>query len=100
MKLLYKHKLDFDRTLEYVKDNWDDVTTLSREILNLLDFKTGYFFTLLPSDANLKAIYDFKLGGILPQFPEQEHIVNGYRSTFSWIPTIDTEISHLIFRRN
>jgi len=98
MKSLNKHKLNFNPTWEYVKDNLDGVNALSVELLNLLNFKNGYFFTLLPDDANLEEIYHFNCGGILPQYPEEEHIVNGHKSTYSWIPNINNELSQLILK--
>jgi hypothetical protein len=98
MKQLIKHKLKFDSAWEYVRENLDNVNALSSELLNLLDFKNGYFFTLLPDEANLTEIYHFKCGGILLQYPEEEHVVNGYKSTYSWIPDIDKELSPLILK--
>jgi hypothetical protein len=98
MKQLNKHQLDFDRASEYVRDNLDNVNGLSRELLNLLDFKKGYFFTLLPDDANFDRIYEFKAGLVLSQNPTLEHIINGHRSTYTWIPHIDEELSDLILK--
>jgi hypothetical protein len=98
MKQLNKHKLDFDLVWEYVQDDLDKTNALSSELLNSLAFKDGYFFTLLPDDANLKNIYDFKGGLVLPQYPEEEHIVNDHRSTYSWVPDIEDEMSHLILK--
>lgn len=96
MKNLNKHILNFDLTWIYVEDQLNGTNTLSSEILNIIKLKEGCFFTLLPDDADLKEIYNFKCGGILPQYPEEENIINGVKSTFSWIPNIRKEIAHLI----
>ena len=98
IKQLLKYKLDFDSSWEYVFDNLDKVNTLSIQLLKLLNFKDGYFFTLLPNDANLDNIYDFKGGLVLPQNPIETHIVNGHKSYYSWIPNIRNELSHLILK--
>lgn len=98
MKQLYKKEIDFNTTLEYVLDNLNNVNALSTELLNLLDFQSGYFFILLPRDANYKQIYQFKEGGILPQNPLEKYFNNGHLSTYSWIPDIDEELSELIFK--
>jgi len=99
MKQLNKHKLNFDPTWKYVKNNLEKATTLSAELLNLLDFKNGHFFTLLPNDANIKRLYEFEGGVILPQNPEQEYFVSGKRATYSIIPTIRKELSELILKK-
>lgn len=98
MKKLNKHQLEFNPVWEYVQDNLDDVNTLSSELLQLLDFKKGHFFTLLPNDANFEEIYHFKYGGILPQYPEEKYFINGHWSSYSWIPDIYLELSQLILK--
>jgi hypothetical protein len=96
LKRLNKLKLDFNPVMEYVIKQLGTINTLSCELLKLLNFKEGHFFTLLPDDANLKGIHHFKWGGILPQNPIQEQIIDGRRSTFTWIPDTDKEMSLLI----
>jgi hypothetical protein len=44
IRKLIGHKLDFELVLNYVKDNLDDLNTLSKKLLNTIDFKTGHFF--------------------------------------------------------
>lgn len=39
MEKLYRHELDFERTMEFVKDNLTEINVLSAELLNLVDFK-------------------------------------------------------------
>lgn len=96
MDQLNKHILHFDTTWEYAYQSLHEVNTLSSELLNLVDFKKGSFFTLLPTGANLERLYEFKAGLILPQYPEEEYFVNGRKATFTRIPTIEEELSELI----
>ncbi|MFZ0564655.1 MAG: hypothetical protein WAM28_00435 [Chlamydiales bacterium] len=91
MRQLHKHVLDFDADWKFTYDSLDDVNKLSSKLLDLLDFKSGNFFTLLPEEANIKKLYEFKTGLILPQ-SEESYYVNGKKSTFTRIPTIDEEI--------
>ena len=57
MKKLKKHKLKFDLTWKYIQNSLREINTLSNELLNLLKFKNGKFFTLLPWNANVERIY-------------------------------------------
>lgn len=74
----------------------DKTNILSSELLSLVDFKNGVFFTLLPGDADKHLLYDFKTYGILPQYPEEVYFVDGKKSTYSFIPSIKNELSDLI----
>jgi hypothetical protein len=98
MKRLNKHKLDFESAYEYIKDNLDKVNALSAELLKLVNFKNGHFFTLLPDNANFERIYDFEWGGVLPPNPIEECIVNGHKSTYSIKNSINDELSPLILK--
>ena len=55
-KKLNKHMLDFNPTWEYIQDELDKANALSSELLNLLNFKNGHFFALLPNETNLEEI--------------------------------------------
>lgn len=100
MSQLYKYQLTFDSAWKYIHDDLDDVNMLSKELLNLLNFKNGNFFTLLPNNANLERINEFKWGGILQSNPIQEYTINGNTAYYSiknsitdqLIPTILNEI--------
>ncbi|WP_068471236.1 hypothetical protein [Candidatus Protochlamydia phocaeensis] len=98
MKRLNKNLLDFDLTWEYVQDNLDKTNVISSELLSTINFKKGYFFTLLPDDANLQAIHKFNYGGILPQNPIQEYFVDGHRATFSIKKSVREELSLIILK--
>lgn len=99
MKKIYRHELDFDRTMKFVKDNLTDVNALSSELLNLVDFKSGVFFTLLTLGPDLERLYEFKNGIILPQFPVIVSEIDGKKSIVQKIPTIKEELSDFIFQK-
>ncbi|PJD95542.1 MAG: hypothetical protein CK425_08485 [Parachlamydia sp.] len=99
MKNLYRHELDFDRTMKFVKDNLTDVNSLSSELLNLVDFKSGVFFTLLTLGSDLERLYEFKNGIILPQFPVIVSEIDGKKSLIQKVPTIKEELSDFIFHK-
>jgi hypothetical protein len=94
-RLLFKHYLDFEPTWKFTYDSLYDVNQLSTELLNVIDYKSGDFFTLLPKEANIERLYKFKSGLMLPQ-SEESYYENGEKSTFTRIPTIDEEIADLI----
>lgn len=99
MKLLIKHTLNYEPTWEYVKDNLDQVNALSILSLKLIDFKEGNFFTLLPEDGNIKWLYNFQGGGILPPNPVQEHILDGKKTFYRVGVSIMEDLSTLIFKK-
>jgi hypothetical protein len=96
MKLLNKHLLDFNSSLEYVKDNLHETNKLCSSLLNLINFKNGYFFTLLPENSYLQSIYEFKTSNIFHQNPLEENYLNGCKSIYSIKNSIINEISELI----
>jgi hypothetical protein len=97
-QFLNKYELDFSSAWEYTLNTLDDANALSIELLKLLDFKEGYFFTLLPEDSNFERLYEFKAGVILPQFPVQEQIIDEKKITFSRIPNRRKELSEMILK--
>lgn len=97
MKELHKKILDFETTLKYVQDNLDETNALSSELLKLVNFKNGYFFTLLPENANFKSIHDFNAGWILPSNPVIEYPVNESMASYSIKNSIEDELIPLIF---
>lgn len=97
MNKLYRFELDFNPTMQFVKDNLEEVNTLSNELLNLVDFNSGVFFTLLFLGSNLDRLYEFKEGIILPQNPIIECQIDGITSKHSRTPTIKEELSEFIF---
>lgn len=97
--LLNRYELNFDQTWEYIYNNLQGGNTLSSELLHLIDFRKGRFFTLLPNDANLERKYEFEAGLVLKQNPVQEYFINGKKCTYSEIPTINEQIAYLIIQK-
>lgn len=97
MARLHRHELNFERSIAFVRDNLDNVNTLSNEILNSVNFIAGTFFTLLPPGSDLDRLYEFKEGVILPQNPIIESIINEKKSRHSVTPTIEEALSEFIF---
>jgi len=96
VKKLYRHELDFDQTMKFVKDNLTEINALSIELLNLIDFKSGAFFTLLPEGSDLERLYEFKGGVVLPQNPIEFTEKNGKKSFFQKVPTVEKELCEFI----
>lgn len=86
-----KYKLNPARALLYINYNFKGTNALSDEILNLINFEKGSFFALLPNDAHIEKILEFKTGGILSQNPIQECCISGKKSYYSITPTIREE---------
>ncbi len=96
MKKLKKYKLNFDQTYEYLKSNLDQTNVLSYELLNLLSFKNGSFFTLMPDDTSPDKLHCFEAGGILPQQSIKEYI-NGQIKHYSIVQTVRDEVADMLF---
>ncbi len=100
MRILNKYVLEFDKAFAYLNDQLNGGNSLSKELLNNLNFENGYFFTLLPENANFEELYMFEGGWILPQNPILEQVSkSGKKSTYTWIPTLDEEIKRYIFEK-
>ncbi|MFI0436055.1 MAG: hypothetical protein ACH350_10115 [Parachlamydiaceae bacterium] len=95
---LNKYNLNFEITSQYIKNSLDEANILSTEILRTLNFNDGFFFTLLPENISFEQIHHFSSGGILSQNREQEYIIDGVKSIYSLIPSIDDELAALIFQ--
>ena len=99
MKVLHKHKLDFNLSVKYVENRLNNVNKLSCELLKCINFNDGEFFALLPNDAHFENLHEFENGGILQQNPEEEYLISGKKSTYSIIPTIDDELCLIIYNK-
>jgi hypothetical protein len=93
MNRLFRYPLRYEFLYPYFKDILEGANTLSDELINMVNFDQGDFFTLLPNEINLERIYEFKMGGILPQY---EEIYNENGSSYQYIPNIDNELSEYI----
>jgi hypothetical protein len=69
MKKLIRYELNAELVWPFFQDNLDGANALSIELLKIFKKEEGWFFTLLPEDANLEYLYRFQYGGILPQNP-------------------------------
>lgn len=98
MTELNKHILDFNKAEIYTKNILKDANTLSNLIIKSINLEEGTFFTLLPNDANVKQINEFKFGGILVQNPRLKYD-NHSSSTFSVTPTVSPEICIHVFKQ-
>jgi len=96
MKKLIRYELGFELALQYVKQVLDNTNQLSSHIIDLINFNSGCFYTLLTNDINQQNLHHFNWGGILPQNPIQEYFVRGKKATFSVIPTVQKELSEWI----
>jgi hypothetical protein len=97
---LIRYDLDFDKAVLYVKEQLLVGNTFSHELFNCIDFKNGCFFTLLSEDANLKEVYEFNGGWVLPQKETIEYKdENGKSSSFTWTPSVKKEVGLLVYER-
>ena len=99
MKKLNKYLLKHETAWHFLIKNLDNLNALSKEILKIIDFEKGIFFTLLSSDANLDRLYKFEEGGILPQNPEKKIKVMGKNYIGCQIPSIDEELAQLLINK-
>jgi hypothetical protein len=95
MRELIKYALESKKVYPYFKDRLDEVNELSIQVINVVDFEEGCFFTLLPKDANLNRIYNLNEGMILPQNPKL--LGNDGKSLYQYIPTLQEEVSVYIY---
>jgi hypothetical protein len=61
---LTRYKVVCENGFTYFQSNLADTNTLSSMLLELINFKKGEFFTLLPTDVDKSKINEFRLGGI------------------------------------
>jgi hypothetical protein len=99
MKKMFEHQLQYDRSFDYIKNNLENTSSLSTELLHLVSFESGSFFTILPIDANFEKLYDFDSGGILPQNIEKEFVSSKNLGTYSEIPTLQDELANYVIRK-
>lgn len=60
MEFLKKYQLDFTLSYNYFRDCLSDVNGLSTKLLEIVDFKSGVFFTLLKNGADVNKINNLK----------------------------------------
>lgn len=99
MKNLKEFDLRLKESMEYYQENLSEVNELSIAVLKHVDFNQGSFFTLLPPKTDRKKIHDFDSGNILPQNRIENLAVLGKQIRGQIIPTIQEEVSVLIYEK-
>lgn len=64
MMTLNKYNLDFEKSRRYFDSVLLNANEISTNLIKLVDFQSGEFFTLLPINTDLKNIHEFSMGGI------------------------------------
>jgi hypothetical protein len=62
METIKYFDLNFESAIEYLKDNLEGTNALSSEVMNVIHFNKGNFFTFLPSSTEAHNINDFRYG--------------------------------------
>ncbi len=89
-----KWTLNYTTAWPYFKDHIEWGNSLSRFLIEKIDFKKGHFFTILPEDAQIENIEDLRSGGILLQPPLKKSPSNkGY---WQLIPTTVDSMTEFI----
>lgn len=100
MRKIVKHFLEFDKTISYFLDHIEYDTILSKKIINKINFTEGSFFTILPENADLNRLYDFKWGGVIPPVYYGDQVYYLKNDSEGFIPqkvqTMDFEFSKYI----
>ncbi|WP_154017922.1 hypothetical protein [Candidatus Protochlamydia phocaeensis] len=94
MNKLKKYELNFDEALNYIKWNLNKTNTLSCELLNLLNFRSGCFFTLISNQTVIENLHNFERGGIFPQQSMKENV---REQCYSSVQTSRNEVANMLF---
>ncbi len=93
-KFMKKWKLNYETAWPYFKDHIEWGNSLSRFLIEKIDFKKGHFFTILPEDSQIDYLENLDSGGILPQPPMMRTPSNkGY---WQLIPSTDDSMTKFI----
>ena len=94
------HKLEQEKILPYFVDHIGCGKILSQKVCDKIDFNQGSFFTVLPSNALLDKLFDFKYGGKIPPIPygNKTYLIKSQSERFhpKQIITMDGECSEFI----
>lgn len=72
MRHLTRHDLVYEKTFPFFLEQTSSNRYVYQIVEKNVDFKSGCFFTLLPSNYLNHLIYDFNYGGILPQIDNKK----------------------------
>jgi len=96
-----KYKLDFDKTISYFIEHIQCGKTLSKKIVEKVNFRKGVFYTFLPSNAEISRLFDFSHGGIIPPIPYgiNTYKIDGFSENFhpQQVMIMDRECSEFIY---
>lgn len=64
MKKLVRYELDFETAFKYFVKKLNKTNTLSTELIEVVDFSLGTFYTLLPEKTRVDEVNEFRRGRI------------------------------------
>ncbi len=64
MEKIKKYKIEFEKSLFFIKNNLNNLNTLSNAVLNHTPFSDGTFYTFLKKDLSENMVSEFKYGGV------------------------------------
>ncbi len=99
MRTTIKHFLEFNKTLPFFISHIRYGRTLSQSIINEMNFHEGCFYTILPDNAVLSQLYEFRYGRIIPPTPTNETVYLDKVGEFHPMEVLamDTECSEFIY---
>lgn len=71
MQILKKYQLNHQKAYEFFREKLLDVNILSTNLIDLINFSSGEFFTLLPADINLEQLHQFHAGGMCKSIKDE-----------------------------
>lgn len=99
-RIIKKYHLEFKKTFPYFVEHIGCGKTLSKTIVNNIDFNKGNFFTILPIDVEIDRLYNFQYGGIITPIPygNETYKIEGFAEEFHPLEviTMDSECSEFI----
>jgi len=101
MKRLTRIRLNHQKALEYVLQDVNFDTQLSKFILESVNFEEGVFFVDLPEESHFNRVYEFKSGGITLDIDlGAEKLKNAEGNLYSprFFISTDREISDFIYK--
>lgn len=67
LEVLEKYKLDAEKALQYFKENFSELNTLSKKVIEFVPFEKGEFYTYLEKGVSEKQLHDFE-GGFVADY--------------------------------
>lgn len=98
MRPLKRIELDFDPAWQYIKDQLEGGNTLSHELLKRINFMEGAFFIMLPEEANLNHLYQFRYGGLMPPGIKKQVTVLNHTYQAELVNSITSEVADYLLK--